>query len=452
MMQLAQVAQAVNGQMTGADVMLHGVAIDTRGECHGRLFIALRGDNFDAHDYIDRAHESGAAAAMIERPLSQLEIPSVLVDSTHQALKDLSAWWRAQFVIPMIAITGSVGKTSVKEMLGNIFTQLGQGVVTAGNLNNEIGLPLTLMRLSNEDRFAIVEMGMNHAGEIARLTAIAQPTIALVNNAAAAHLEGLGSIEAVAHAKGEIFEGLSPDGIAVINHDDEFASLWLKQTELHRTITYGLQKGAEVTAEFELKESSISLRVRCPEQSFNVEMAVIGEHNVMNALAAVAVSVAANIPVETIIAGLEAYRPIGGRLNIKPCGTLTILDDTYNANPASMRAAIDALKSFALSTLIVGDMAELGAATEQAHIELGQYAAQQGIDAVYACGQYAGLVGQGYGVNGQIFADQIALLDCLKTQPLLHGAVLVKGSRSAQMENVVTFLENQTAVQSGGQQ
>lgn len=451
MMQLAQVAQAVSGQMIGPDVMLNGVATDTRGDCGGRLFVALQGDNFDAHDYVSLAFENGAAAAMVEQPIDQLNMPCVLVSSTHQALKDLSAWWRAQFAIPLIAITGSVGKTSVKEMVGSIFTQISQGVVTHGNLNNEIGVPLTLMRLSNDDRFAVVEMGMNRAGEISRLTSIAQPTIALVNNAAAAHLEGLGSIEAVAHAKGEIFEGLSADGIAVINLDDKFSSLWLSQVESHKTISYGLIEGADVTAEFELNDSSISMNIHCPEQSFAVEMAVIGEHNVLNALAAVAVSIAANMPVDAIIAGLEAYRPIGGRLNIKPCGALTILDDSYNANPASMRAAIDALKPFSQSTLIVGDMAELGAATEQAHVEIGEYAAQQNIGSVYACGHHAELVAQGYGNHARVFADQPALLDYLKTTVFLQGAVLVKGSRSAQMENVVTFLENHYAVQSGGQ-
>ena len=442
-MQLAQVAQAVHGQMLGADVLLKGVTTDTRADCQDRLFIALKGENFDAHDFVEQAQMSGAGAALLEQKNDSIQIPSVLVDSSQRALSDLAAWWRAQFVLPLIAVTGSVGKTSVKEMLASIFAQLGNGLVTHGNLNNEIGVPLTLLRLDKDDQYAIIEMGMNHAGEIARLTDIAKPTIALVNNAAAAHLEGLGTVAAVAQAKGEIFQGLSTDGVAVINLDDEYSDTWLQLAKDHRVTTFGLDSAADVIASYALSTSGISLNVKAAEAEFSVEMSVLGEHNVRNALAAIAVSLAANVPPQCIIAGLNLYRPVGGRMTIHRLPTITVLDDSYNANPASMQAAIKTLSQFEGSTLIVGDMAELGAATEQAHTELGQYANRFGIQNLYACGDFSALVAAGFGDGARAFATQQALINALAEAEQIQGAVLIKGSRSARMEKVVNFLIEQ---------
>ncbi len=447
MMQLSQISKAVSGRMLGPDVMLQGVSINTRTNCQDRLFVALRGQRFDSHDFLDQAFDAGAAAALVEKEaetIEQLELPSVLVDDTHQALKDLAGWWRAQFVLPLIGVTGSVGKTSVKEMLGSIFAQVGDGVVTKGNLNNEIGVPLTLMRLGVDATYAIVEMGMNHAGEISRISRMARPTIALINNAAAAHLEGLGSIQAVAQAKAEIFEGLSPDGVAIINNDDQFAGLWKEFVGKRRIVTFALYSKADVSATYKQADNRLTLNVSGLGSDFEVQIETVGEHNVANALAAIATSMAANVPVDKIQAGLQAYRPISGRLDMQSCGAITLIDDTYNANPLSMRAAIKVLAAYSDNTLIIGDMAELGAATEQEHKSLGEAIADAGINNLLVCGQYAPLVLQGYKLYGvkqaRSFESQAELID-YATETLCGGTVLVKGSRSAQMENVVTALK-----------
>jgi len=443
MMQLSQVAHVVDGRLSGSDVMLQNVSINSREECQGRLFVALKGENFDAHKFATQAENAGAAALMIERAV-ETALPTVTVKSTHQALIDLANWWRAQFVLPLVGVTGSVGKTTVKEMLACIFAEFGEGVVTKGNLNNEIGVPLTLMRLTPEDRYAIIEMGMNHAGEIGRLSNMAKPTIALVNNAAAAHLEGLGSIEAVAQAKGEIYQGLSPDGIAVINVDDDFAELWLGLAKEHSIITFGLSSTADVSGRYQEKKNGLVIKVRAKGQKLKIKLNTVGEHSVRNALAAVAVAIAAKIPAENIEAGLAKFKPVGGRLNIETVGGVEVIDDTYNANPASMRAAINVLVENQDNSLIVGDMAELGAAAEVEHRNLGEQAAKRGVKKLYACGDYAQLVATAFGEGAMAFDNQADLLAHL-SQDDLSGTILVKGSRSARMERVVEVLHKQLA-------
>ncbi len=441
MMQLSQVASAVNGKCIGSDVMLANVSINTRADCQGRLFVALQGENFDAHQFLDQAANAGSAALMVEQDI-HASLPYVKVQSTHQALKDLAAWWRSQFVLPVIGVTGSVGKTTVKEMLSHIFAELGQGVVTDGNLNNEIGVPLTLMRLHAQDRYAVIEMGMNHAGEISRLTKITRPTIALVNNAAAAHLEGLGTIEAVAQAKGEIYQGLDADGIAIVNADDDFAELWLSLCAEHKTLTFGLSEGADVTATYEEKKGGLQIKIKTKKDKFKVNINTVGEHSVRNVLAAVTVALAAKIPVANIKSGLAKFKPVNGRLNMTNVAGVKVIDDTYNANPASMRAAIDVLVKYPDTTLIVGDMGELGSAAEAEHRALGEQAALRGVGTLYACGKHADLVAGAFGGQAKAFSTQADLLMYLK-QNLPNGAVLVKGSRSAKMERVIEALHTQ---------
>jgi len=448
-MRLSQVAAVLNGDIVGHEVVLNGISINTRDDCTGRLFVALKGENFDAHEYVDQAERAGALALVLERNVEST-LPSIVVDDTHQALKVLASWWRSQFVIPVIGITGSVGKTSVKEMLACIFAQAfaqtGEGIVTHGNLNNEIGVPLTLMRLLPKHHYAIVEMGMNHAGEISRITNMAKPTVALVNNAGAAHLEGLGSIEAVAHAKGEIFEGLSADGVAIINHDDDFADLWHELAKRHKVISFALKSDADVTATYVSNESGLELAVSAFDESCKIELSALGEHNARNALAAIATALAANIPLSKIQAGLEAYRPISGRLNVSTINGTVLIDDTYNANPASMLAAIKVLTAYSDNTFIVGDMAELGAASESEHKQLGETAAKCGVTRLFACGEYASFVVDNYLLNAsgkaqaKAFKQQNDLIDYVRKQGINQGAILVKGSRSAKMENVVIAL------------
>lgn len=453
MMQLSQVSQAVDGQLLGADVGLMGVTTDTRGQCNDELFIALKGERFDAHDFVVQAENSGARALMVEHEVDSA-LPKVVVADCHQALKDLAAWWRAQFVIPVIGVTGSVGKTTVKEMLACIFAEVGQGVVTHGNLNNEIGMPLTLMRLTNDDRYAILEMGMNHAGEIERLSQIAKPTIAMINNAAAAHLEGLGSVDAVAKAKGEIFSGLTEDGVAVINADDDYADLWRELIGSKRSITFGFSKSADIQADYHASSKGLSVAVKHSGENFEINLCSQGKHNVSNALAAIAVASAANIPVTMIKSGLEKYSPITGRLKTKFINSVALIDDTYNANPASMQAAIEVLADYQQRILIVGDMAELGDAAKTAHREIGIQAEKNKIDTLFACGEFAHLVISEFGSSAYAFDSQTELIEAL-TQTTLqqlkspNSAVLVKGSRSAKMENVVKhiqgLLENSTS-------
>ncbi len=461
MMHLAQISQAVNGQLIGSDIVLSGVTTDTRGDCQGELFIALKGDRFDAHDFVSDAQQAGAAAVLIDHEVES-SLPKVLVTDTHQALKEFAAWWRAQFVIPVIGVTGSVGKTTVKEMLGCIFAEIGKGVVTKGNLNNEIGLPLTVLRLRQDDQYAILEMGMNHAGEISRLTNIAKPTIAMVNNAAAAHLENLETVEGVAKAKGEIFEGLSDDGVAVINADDQYADLWRELIGQRQMMSFGLSKEADISAEYQLTQSGLRLQVKTSAKSFKVELATLGKHNVSNVLAAIAVAISANIPVDIIRGGLSKYRPLGGRLNADSVAGVALIDDTYNANPASMQAAIEVLAQYNNSILIVGDMGELGDSVETAHRQVGEYASANNIDYLYACGDFSRLVVNGFSGRGQSFKTQDELL--VRLSENIHSkisksntAILVKGSRFARMENVVKHLNQllkqvESAQASGGDQ
>lgn len=454
MMLLSHVANAVNGELNGADVPLSGVSINTRIDCQQRLFIALKGDNFDAHDFIAQAEEAGANALLVEHEVDS-SLPTVIVTDTHQALMTLAAWWRSQYVGPVVGVTGSVGKTTVKEMLNAIFQQIGDGIATHGNLNNEIGAPLTVLRLTPEDCYAIIEMGMNHAGEIARITAMANPTIALVNNAAAAHLEGLGSLQAVAQAKGEIFSGLVTDGIAVINRDDVFYEQWLELADGHRVVTFGLNEQADVSATYKVKKDTLRLSVVAFNKSFKVTLKALGEHSVRNALAAIAVAIAANIPHSKIAAGLATYRAVSGRLNQHNIGDNILIDDTYNANPASMLAAISVLEAHPNNTLIVGDMAELGSAAHAEHSRLGEMAAQHGIQRVFACGQYAELVIDGFNRQTELQATEstttesmaflkqkalIAYLQQSEVQKQGPQTILVKGSRSAKMERVVSAL------------
>ena len=439
MITIQQLAEATGGAQSGGDAMVTRVSINTRADCSNSVFIALKGDNFDAHDFLDNAIEAGARAVMVERDIV-LPVPVVRVKDTHKALMDLAAWWRSQFAIPVFGITGSVGKTTVKEMLGAIMRQHGRGVVTEGNLNNEIGVPLTLMRLETNDRYAVIEMGMNHAGEISRLTAVARPTVALVNNAAAAHLEGLGTVEAVAKAKGEIFEGLTEDGIAVINVDDKYSDMWSHLAQTHRQITFGLQRGADVSASYVEKDGCLVIDLNAFGERGELTLRTLGEHNVRNVLAAVAMASAANVPLKSIIAGLENYSPIKGRLNAIQLTSGLLFDDTYNANPASMQAAIRVLSAYKNAILVVGDMAELGEASKSEHIKLGEFANKYGISKLLCTGAFAQDVVEGFKVGGRAFETQEELIEHLLLEFEGSAAVLVKGSRSAKMENVVNAL------------
>ena len=443
MMTLAQAAQALGAKLVGEDITFSAVSTDSRNISAGDLFIALKGERFDGSAYVPSAVASGAVAAMVNAAdfrEGAAPCPLLLVDDTRLALGRLAAHWRAQFTRPVIALTGSNGKTTVKEMLAAILRQeYGEKAVlaTQSNLNNDIGVPLTLLRLRAEHRYAVIEMGMNHAGEIDYLTRIAQPDVALITNASGAHLAGLGSVQAVANAKGEIFAGLKPDGIAVINADDAYAPQWLSLVEHHRVIDFGLEHDAAVRGHW---QPSGLLKVNTPIFDISVRLQVPGVHNARNALAAIAAAAAASFFDWTyIIAALDSFGGVAGRLQRKPAKHgATLIDDTYNANPASMHAALDVLaRAPGQRIFVMGDMGELGADAERLHADIGATARQLGIQRMFALGDLSRAAAREFGADARHFDSVESLCAALEAELGANVTVLVKGSRFMKMERVV---------------
>ena len=445
-------ARAVLGAAPGRggedEVRFHGVSTDSRRDCTGTLFFALRGPNFDGHDHIDAAARAGAAAAVAEVP-SAAGLPRLVVRDSRRALGQLAADWRGRFAVPFVAVTGSNGKTTVKEMIASILRQRHATLSTAGNLNTDIGLSDTLFRLDPAYRRAVVEMGANHPGEIAGLARLCGPQVGVVTQCAPAHLEGFGDIAGVARAKGELFEALPADGTGVVNADDRFAGFWTEQLGRREILRFGLESTAEVSAGFAPGEfgSRIALATPCGEMV--VELALPGRHNVMNALAATAASLAIGEPLEAIRAGLEAMRPVPGRLCIRPLrGGSVLVDDTYNANPGSLRAALDVLADRnGECWLALGDMAELGDEGRDLHAEAGRLARERGVERLYGLGPLSAEAVRAFGQGGRHHPSHDALVAELRADLGLRSGspitVLVKGSRSMGMEGVVQALGEQ---------
>lgn len=437
---LSQIADALDGQLHGQDVSVASVETDSRKVQADQLFWAIKGERFDAHDFIaPLCAESGnkAAAALVHR-LIDCPLPQVLVQDTHQALAKLATFWREQFKAPLIGLTGSNGKTTVKEMTAAILSQEGETLATFGNLNNDIGVPLTLFRLRKQ-AFAVIEMGANNFGEIAQLTAIAQPNVAILNNAGAAHLEGFGSIKGVSRAKGEIFQGLRANGIAVINADDDYADYWRGLNKPEQTLTFGMDKPADISGQLDGKGS---LQIQLPNEMISVNLPLLGQHNALNALAASAAAYAVGVTAPSIKAGLESLQAVNGRLAmIAGQHQSTLIDDTYNANPSSIKKAIDVLAGFeGRKVLVLGDVAEIGEQGVALHQSLGDYAKNAGIDALYgfgdlikhACETFSNSPDQQY-----FFNDMDSLIQALKPEIQTHVTLLAKGSRSMRMERVI---------------
>ena len=440
-LQLAEAATVLDARRITADVRFRGVSTDSRDLQEGNLFVALQGPNFDGHDYVETAREQGAAAAAVSRALDTA-LPLIEVDDTRQALGQLAAWWRSQFTLPVIAITGSNGKTTVRAMTGAILSRAGRTLSTRGNLNNDIGVPLTLFRLDAADRFAVVEMGANHAGEIDYLAGIGQPTIAVVTNAGPAHLEGFGDLAAVATAKGELFARLDEDGIAIINADDDFASFWRELAGQRQIVSFGLEQPAEVRARWEGSVDGSRIQLFTPLGATAFQLAMPGRHNVMNALAASAAALAAGVGLDEISAGLESLSPVAGRFNIHqlPDG-VTLIDDTYNANPGSLQAALDVLAlSDGETWLVLGDMGELGADAQALHRAAGEQAYTAGIDRLFTLGSLAQAAAEAFGSRAEHFDNPETLVAALSQAR--HGDlhILVKGSRSMRMERIIESL------------
>jgi len=452
MMQLSEAAQATMGQVLGEDILFTSVGTDSRNIAPEQLFVALHGENFDGHAYAHQALEKGAAAALISTQQGNIS-PALLVRDTRLALGSLAGYWRAKFDIPLAAITGSNGKTTVKEMLSCILRAAAGSdeavLATQGNLNNDIGLPLTLLKLRAWHRYAVTEMGMNHAGEISYLTRLGRPTVALVNNATTAHIGGLGTVEDIANAKGEIFEGLAEDGVAIINADDAFAPLWKTLAAGKQVITFGLVNPADVTATYQLHADGSDVQMQSPQDNVdcNVEfrLPVPGLHNVRNALAASAAALAMGVDKLDIAKGLAAFGGVNGRLQQKAGlhGAL-VIDDTYNANPASMKAAIDVLAAQpGTKIMVMGDMGELGGNAPAMHAEIGRYARQAGLSGFYALGELSRQAAEAFGAGAQQADSPEAVFEALNIQLGQGTVVLVKGSRFMRMERVVNLITTQ---------
>ncbi len=438
---LSTVASWLDARLQGGDSEFFGVSTDSRAIEAGMLFIALRGPNHDGHEHVASALEKGAAAALVERPVD-IAIPQLVVDDTRFALGRLAASWRQQLQTLLVAVTGSNGKTTVKEMCAAILSQVGATLATQGNLNNDIGVPLTLLRLSPEHRYGVIEMGANHPGEIAYLTGLVTPQVAIITNAAPAHLEGFGSVAGVAQAKGEIFSGLRDHGVAVINADDEFAGVWRELSAGHRTLCFGLAKTADIGARGMGDVHGSELEVLTPLGSFDLTLPLPGRHNIMNALAAVSAAIALDIDFSDIVAGLESLSTVKGRLTTREgMNGVTVLDDSYNANPASLHAGLEVLVTCSgQRILVLGDMGELGEKAEALHRRAGEVARQMGIDALYATGCLSRIASEAFGENGHFYESQQQLIDALLPQMNDELTVLVKGSRSSHMERVVEAL------------
>jgi UDP-N-acetylmuramoyl-tripeptide--D-alanyl-D-alanine ligase len=453
MMSLAEAAAAIGGRAAaaGAATRFGGVSTDTRSIGKGELFVAIRGERFDGHDFLVAAAERGAAAALVDEtfagslPPPGPPLPLLVADDTRRALGRLGRHWRLRFAPALVAITGSNGKTTTKEMLASIMrSHAGEAgaLATRGNLNTDIGVALTLLQLRPAHRYCAIELGMNHPGEIAGLAGIARPTVALVNNAQREHLEFMQSVEAVAEENASVFEALPADGVAVLGADEPMAPVFRRKAGARRRVEFGLA-GGDVGGRYDLKPLQSEISITLPSGTASATLAIPGLHNVRNALAAAACAHAAGIPADAIGAGLSAFRPYAGRLQVKRTAAgATLIDDSYNANPDSVRAAIDVLATCPGPTaLVLGDMGEVGAQGPEFHAEVGKYAKEKGVDALLAFGAASKASVAAFGSGAMHFHDWNEIPSNLNSP----RTILVKGSRFMKMERVVDLLTGEKA-------
>ncbi len=438
---LSDVALWTRGTLHGADVRVDDVFTDTRRPQAGALFVALKGENFDAHDFLVQAEAGGAAAALVERPVAT-DLPHVIVADCLLALGDLASAVRAPRRAHVVGITGSNGKTTVKTLLASILALHGRTHVNAGNLNNEIGLPLSLLAMPEDTEYAVLEMGAGKPGDIAYLAAIARPEIGLVNNIAPAHLERMGTLESIAETKGALYTSLPASGIAVINADDAFAATFAAMAGSRRSVRFGITSDADVLGEIIEAGAQTRFALLLPGHRSEVTLPLSGRHNVMNALAAAAAAHALGVPAATIRQGLESAPAVKGRLQRHAmAGGWTLIDDSYNANPGSTEAAIRTLASEpGEGWLVLGDMRELGQAARELHAQVGTLAREHGIGRLFAVGPLAAAAADAFGSRATHFAGQPALIEVLAKEVHAGVTVLVKGSRGSAMDNVVRAL------------
>lgn len=426
----------------GSDITFTSVSNDTRNLTAGSLYVAIRGDRFDGHAFLDQAQTAGAVAAMVDQ-VRDHALPQLVVGDTRIGLGRLAGAWRHQFKGMIVGVTGSNGKTTVKEMIAAILAKRGEVLATRGNYNNDIGLPLTLLRLKNE-KFAVIEMGANHAGEIAALTDITHPDVAVITNAGPAHLEGFGSLEGVARAKGEIYSGLNSGGIAIINADDAFASYWVSLNNKRQCLSFGMTHHADVQGAWQATITGGELQVTTGKGSVHIRLPVPGRHNAMNALAAIAATSALGITLEEARTALEAFAPVKGRLNFHVTSQgARLIDDTYNANPASLKAGLQVLCDLpGEHWLVLGDMGELGDNSLALHQSAGELAKQSGVHRLLAVGDSSRAAVDAFGEGASHFPSHEALVAVLTAELNKNVNVLIKGSRFMRMERVVNAVTN----------
>ena len=443
---LSQLAHWCEGRLLGDDVAISGISTDSRDDLHGKLFVALKGERFDAHEFVAQAKTNGAAALLTHRPVDS-DLPTILCADTEEALGEIAAGLARDRPAIVLALTGSNGKTSVKTLLHAILSRAGKAYVNPGNRNNEIGLPLAVIDAPEDAQFAIYEMGAGKPGDIAYLTSIVTPNIALVNNIAPAHIERMGSLLGIAETKGAIYEALPDDGLAVVNVDDAFCPYFLERIAGRGVLRFGLENNADITAgKIVHGADGTHFELITPAGRADVELQMPGRHNVLNALAASAMALAAGAPFEAIVAGLQSAKPVAGRQDGKLLANGTVLiDDSYNANPGSVLAGIASLAAACAldgrqSVLVLGDMAELGDTATDMHAQIGAAAKNQGIAGLMTCGVLSRAASDAYGAGARHFADRPALIAALIGTVDGSQRLLVKGSRSSRMDEVVSAL------------
>jgi UDP-N-acetylmuramoyl-tripeptide--D-alanyl-D-alanine ligase len=443
---LRDAATAIGGQLVGEDRPYGAVATDSRTLAPGALFVALRGPNFDGREFVAAAAARGAIGAIVEGAVAHA-LPQVVVPDALRALQELAKAWRADFTLALVAVGGSNGKTTAKEMTAGILSRMGQCMATHGNLNNHIGVPLTLMRLELTHRSAVIEMGANRIGDVSGLMHLARPTVGLITNAGAEHLEGFGNLDGVAQGEGEMVSCLEPQATAIINADDAYAGYWRKVATARRIVTFGVHADADFMAKDSLQtiergEFVTRFTLECPLGRRPITLKVGGAHNIGNALAAAAAAGAAGASLEEIAAGLADFRAVAGRLQLKAGPRDSwIIDDSYNANPSSVRAGLEVLRSLPGATwLVLGDMAELGEYAEDSHAHMGAYARDCGIKRLFAVGPQSSRAVETFGSGAEWFADADSLTRRLQTELAPGVTVLIKGSRVNRLERVVQAL------------
>jgi UDP-N-acetylmuramoyl-tripeptide--D-alanyl-D-alanine ligase len=444
---LLEAARVLDAPLNGDDRPFQAVSSDSRTLPAGALFVGLRGPNFDGADFAAAALARGAVGAIVERPLSNVPLPYIQVPDSLKALQLLARRWRAEFSIPLVGIGGSNGKTTTKEMTAAILSRRGSCLSTQGNLNNHIGVPLTLLRLERSHRSAVIEMGANRIGDVAELVALATPTVGLITNAGAEHLEGFGDLDGVARGEGEMVAGLGSAAAAVINADDAYAGYWRGVAAASRVVTFGVRadadfKASDIAQSIEGGRFATRFKLECPLGLSAVALQAGGAHNISNALAAAAAAAAAGASLEDIVSGLADFRAVAGRLQLKAgLRDSWIIDDSYNANPSSVRAGLDVLRSLpGPAWLVLADMAELGAHSADSHAELGRYARECRIARLFALGPESTRAVETFGTGGEWFADADALTRRVQAEIAPGVTVLVKGSRVNRLERVVQAL------------